>query len=671
MSLQLIFLLGAILTFDDRKLVVFGGFDGASCFDTMYEYRFSTQSWKQIRALDTNLSNVWPCQRANHSALMRNVKHHQMVVFGGWFQPPTSQNIDPFLNDIWQYDIQHKVWTRLDEKFTPDLPSPVTPASQQSSFFSKLFKKTSPASPLPDSSVVPCPRAVYASAMTSNDWLIIHSGYDGTSDLNDMYVLDLFAMTWQKVQQNMSIPTFPSSRSSHAMIAYEPVPSQIKLIVFGGFNGKEVLNDAYEIELDYSSVPDAVLSGAENCVQFAHQFVRWKMFTAEVAIPSHYDVILQVGQSNFACHASIIVASQKLQNMLLQSTIVHNNKNVIALNALTLCPKVPVKPEIMAHVMDFLYGLLFYPYESVPVMDLVELYLIATELNMHVLSQLCVQEFCEKMDHDHVIPLLKQLDSYELVKHNHLLVNVILSYIREHTVVLRHPLVEQLSAPVLVHVLRHSHGITVLDSNQLLEPLISPYVSSDMSFIAHIQSLFTPIYKEYLASLEPKTDEAFTTSNEDQSLLDNVVEEDCNEDDYVVADVPIVKREHFESSNVQLNCYKTLANDDLELVVLHVHKIVLMSRCEYFKMLFQGSYMDSKTYKVDIDPSIEPETMIWILQYIYGYYDIWHKPIPDSTNPYMQFKSLTALQLDKLAKAAKFFLLKQLERQCVYQMKKI
>lgn len=90
------------IVFDgEDTLVLFGGNGGVKGYlDDTWIYRFSTQTWKEIKSPDT--------PRARRDYDMVYTKNNKVLLSGG-------DGDGKYLNDLWEFDVQTGVWTQLQE----------------------------------------------------------------------------------------------------------------------------------------------------------------------------------------------------------------------------------------------------------------------------------------------------------------------------------------------------------------------------------------------------------------------------------------------------------------------------------------------------------------------------------------------------------------------------
>ena len=85
------------------------------------------------------------------------------------------------------------------------------------------------------------------SANCIGDSLYIFGGYDGKMRSNELICFDLKDKTWYMPVENTSSKslTFMNGRQRHSTNTW----NNGKIIIFGGFDGKNMLNDVYIIDI--------------------------------------------------------------------------------------------------------------------------------------------------------------------------------------------------------------------------------------------------------------------------------------------------------------------------------------------------------------------------------------------------------------------------------------
>ena len=180
-------------------IYMFGGGDGVRALNDIWRLDVSDMtkmSWKLISNADRPSAggkDVRPKGRGYHTA---NMVGSKLIVFGG------SDGGDCFY-DVWIYDIDAHYWKAV--------PIPLT------------YRRLS------------------HTATLVGSYLFVLGGHDGMVYCNDVLLLNLVTMTWDK-RKVYGLP--PSGRGYHGTVLYDS-----RLIAIGGFDGTDVFGDVVILEL--------------------------------------------------------------------------------------------------------------------------------------------------------------------------------------------------------------------------------------------------------------------------------------------------------------------------------------------------------------------------------------------------------------------------------------
>eukprot|EP00160_Parvularia_atlantis_P002686 Unigene12237_Nuclearia_a/m.37184 Unigene12237_Nuclearia_a/g.37184 ORF Unigene12237_Nuclearia_a/g.37184 Unigene12237_Nuclearia_a/m.37184 type:complete len:321 (+) Unigene12237_Nuclearia_a:8-970(+) len=174
----------------DRRLLVFGGGDGAFYSKDLYVLDTETLSWSKPK-----VAGEAPNARRNHTAVMHEGR---MYVFAGGDGAKA-------LNDVYIFDTDpaKMTWTRAVVKGTP-----------------------------------PAARAYHAANVVGRH-MVVYGGSDGGKCFSDMHALDLETLTWTKRETNKLLP-----RLSHTFTRVGGY-----LFSFGGHNGSEYVHELVLLNL--------------------------------------------------------------------------------------------------------------------------------------------------------------------------------------------------------------------------------------------------------------------------------------------------------------------------------------------------------------------------------------------------------------------------------------
>ena len=226
------------------SLYVFGGYDGHSRVNDMYEYNFHLKRWR-----NTGQSMVTPSARDRHAAV---VSGHSFYIFGGF-------DGNSRVNDFWGYNFETQGWAMVPVA-SGDAPSPrhshmaVTykdsmyvfggyDGSYRADFHEYDFSNERWA---PINATGRLPRCRYrASCVVHGDSMIMFGGHDGSRHLNDTNIYNFLTNAWTQVTTTRATP---SPRDSHIAVVHGE-----SMFIFGGSTG-EATDDFYELKLGKNRV---------------------------------------------------------------------------------------------------------------------------------------------------------------------------------------------------------------------------------------------------------------------------------------------------------------------------------------------------------------------------------------------------------------------------------
>jgi N-acetylneuraminic acid mutarotase len=133
----------------------------------------------------------------------------KLLLFGGWAGGTT------YINSMWGYDLAANTWADL-----------TTGRTKQGTLVA-----TGP---------LPAARATQAMVYDpSTGKVMVFGGFDGTSYYNDTWAFDPATNVWTKLSPAGSVP---GARAGHSLV-YDS--NSAKMILFGGWNGSDELNDTW------------------------------------------------------------------------------------------------------------------------------------------------------------------------------------------------------------------------------------------------------------------------------------------------------------------------------------------------------------------------------------------------------------------------------------------
>jgi N-acetylneuraminic acid mutarotase len=237
----------AVLLPNGRDLLVFGGSNNSIWSCDTYVFNTETVTWQELQC------DVKPSERRGHS--MVQVQGGALLLYGG--QSANSQK------DIWQFDPTTMTWMEI-------IPTPTSPCIPEARYCHSAVAYEEhmivwgghgswgcvPSNVYAfhvgrkewaqwdTTGTAPCSRFGHAAVCTGHR-MIVFGGMDvyptGIS-YQDMHQLNLYTHVWQKVQLEGSIPR---GRRLHSMTDVGAM-----FVVFGGWNGAELFDDAFEIRME-------------------------------------------------------------------------------------------------------------------------------------------------------------------------------------------------------------------------------------------------------------------------------------------------------------------------------------------------------------------------------------------------------------------------------------
>jgi len=190
---------GYVSAVSENAMFIFGGYDGSTWLNDMFDFDFRRQSWCGSRVRGPVPSGRSCPAWASHS--------NSIFIFGGYDGVHR-------MNDFHQFRMVSRTWSMVRS-----------------------------------SGQVPSPRYFHAMVPYTQS-LFLFGGYSGYERLNDLYQFHLDCNTWFSIATEDS----PSGRSSLvAQVVHD------SLYIFGGYSGSIVLNDFYELRFEPVSIPPSNL----------------------------------------------------------------------------------------------------------------------------------------------------------------------------------------------------------------------------------------------------------------------------------------------------------------------------------------------------------------------------------------------------------------------------
>eukprot|EP01116_Phalansterium_solitarium_P003899 TRINITY_DN14736_c0_g1_i1.p1 TRINITY_DN14736_c0_g1~~TRINITY_DN14736_c0_g1_i1.p1 ORF type:complete len:616 (+),score=156.43 TRINITY_DN14736_c0_g1_i1:213-2060(+) len=180
-----------------KRLVVFGGFNGSRYLDDVHVLDVERMQWSSPQ-----VKGAIPAARYAHSATLVTIGNsRKLYVFGGCGETSV-------FNELFVLDLATFTWLAVTNV----------------------------------GGTVPPARAYHTANLVGSKHLYIFGGRAGNKYFNDLYVLNLETLIWDKPHCTGQLP---SSRAYHTCVT---VNSQ--LVMFGGMDGSRCYNDVYVLETE-------------------------------------------------------------------------------------------------------------------------------------------------------------------------------------------------------------------------------------------------------------------------------------------------------------------------------------------------------------------------------------------------------------------------------------
>jgi hypothetical protein len=185
------------LTCVDKYLYMFGGFNGVRSFNKLEVFDIENNHWSALNDVRGSV----PVSRDAHAMV---VYKDSLYLYGG-------HDGENYLNDMYEFSIPNKTWTQI----------------------------------LASNSIVNGIRGHSANCIGQN--IYIFGGYDGKLRSNVILVYNIETRSWSSplVDIESSAINFMSGRQRHSSNFYK----NGEVIIFGGFDGKSMLNDVHFISV--------------------------------------------------------------------------------------------------------------------------------------------------------------------------------------------------------------------------------------------------------------------------------------------------------------------------------------------------------------------------------------------------------------------------------------
>ncbi|CAI5734365.1 unnamed protein product [Peronospora farinosa] len=208
-----------IMVLHSSSIYIFGGYNGSSRFNDLCGYDIQAQRWMQLET-----SGAIPSRRFGHSGVV-HTETNRLIIFGGWDGRET-------LNDLYEYSFVTNKWRKME------------------------------------SSGISPPHRYRHTAVIFGDNMFVFGGVDKThSRFNDLQRLDLVTNTWSEVCTTGSVP---SSRTFHRAVVVGS-----KMYLLGGYDGTDRLQDLYSIDIGALTPPSLL----EICADYVRANLNTVMAT--------------------------------------------------------------------------------------------------------------------------------------------------------------------------------------------------------------------------------------------------------------------------------------------------------------------------------------------------------------------------------------------------------
>lgn len=204
------------------SLYVFGGTDRRRRQQDLFQYDIESCSWSMV-----NASGPLPPRRSGALGVVFGAK---MYIFGGY-----DGRDGNYFNDLYYFNFETRSWSEM----------PSRPGERPEA-------RTDHIMVLHDSSIY------------------VFGGYDGHTRYHNMYRYDLKMTKWELLHGKGSVP---SRRFGHSGAIHD---ASKQLVVFGGWDGKDTLNDLYCFSLENQEWKKSDTTGTPPPHRYRHTAVIFK-----------------------------------------------------------------------------------------------------------------------------------------------------------------------------------------------------------------------------------------------------------------------------------------------------------------------------------------------------------------------------------------------------------
>lgn len=259
-------------------MYVFGGYNGVAWLNDIFYFDLVLMHWRYIA-----IKGYSPCPREGHSMVLLADK---LLLFGGW--DGTA------LGDLITFDTKTNEFAELEQTGAcPHLCGHSMNTVGDKLFLFGGYNGQRWANELLVLQVVGiqgkwenaltggCPVGRgYHTAVKVNNYLLVYAGFDGTSILSDLLVLDTETLNWSTPDPGTGFS--PSARNAHTMTLYKS-----EVYIFGGYNGVRDTNEMHLLETSaFSSLHDDFARAYANLGSYTVRLV-----ASKGSVPVHSVII--------------------------------------------------------------------------------------------------------------------------------------------------------------------------------------------------------------------------------------------------------------------------------------------------------------------------------------------------------------------------------------------
>jgi hypothetical protein len=186
---------------------------------------FATRRWQWAYPV---VDGVNPCPRGGHSATLSG---HSIVIFGGHYYRSKEEGY-MYLNDTFLLDVSANKFNKAKTNGTP-----------------------------------PAPRYGHSAILAGSRIIIFGGKGEKEKVFRDLHALDPATLTWYQGPEGIGSP---SARFGHSA----NLVGNSKMLIFGGWNGKDYFNDVYILDLEVMAWSQPQCSGKPPTPRQGHTAVQ-------------------------------------------------------------------------------------------------------------------------------------------------------------------------------------------------------------------------------------------------------------------------------------------------------------------------------------------------------------------------------------------------------------